>query len=514
MDRHVNAVARIAEMAARFYEARKPFRIYHGSTNSTRPHHFNPEEMIDTSMLNDILHIDTQALRVLVEPNVSMDKLVARTLQDGLLPPVVMEFPGITVGGGFSGTGGESSSFKYGLFEQTVASVEIVVPTGEIITASPENNTRLFYGAASSFGTLGVITLLEIKLIRAKPYVELIYYPIFSAAEAAEKLKKEMANVANDYIDGILFAKDRGIVCAGRLTSSSEISEIHRFSRPRDPWFYLHAQDIIAMSRKTPTREIIPLVDYLFRYDRGGFWVGHFAFKYFLVPFNRFTRWFLDDFLHTRMMFHSLHQSGLHKQYFLQDVAIPFPAANQFLEYVDQSLGYYPLWLCPLQQAAREHRSLFSPSISTSDLSGSETFLNVGIWAIGPTNTHKYVCANRELEMKVQELGGKKWLYAQTFYTPEQFGGIYDHEEYDALRKEYSATHLPSIYDKVNVDSKATIKRTRAARFWSLFWDIWPLRGWYGLFHAMFGWISGSEDLISPNSWRSRISSKIKSTVA
>ena len=163
-----------------------------------------------------------------------------------------MEFPGITVGGGFSGTGGESSSFKYGLFEQTVASVEIVVATGEIIIAFPENNTRLFYGAASSFGTLGAITLLEIKLIHAEPYVELVYYPVFSAAEAAEKLKKEMENVTNDYIDGILFAKDRGVVCAGRLTSTSAVSEIHRFSRPRDPWFYLQAQDISRRSLVSP----------------------------------------------------------------------------------------------------------------------------------------------------------------------------------------------------------------------------------------------------------------------
>ena len=43
----------------------------------------------------------------LVEPNVPMDRLVAATLQCGLIPPVVMEFPAITVGGGFTGTAGE-----------------------------------------------------------------------------------------------------------------------------------------------------------------------------------------------------------------------------------------------------------------------------------------------------------------------------------------------------------------------------------------------------------------------
>jgi delta24-sterol reductase len=38
-----------------------------------------------------------------------MDRLVQTTLKYGLIPPVVMELPGITVGGGYAGTPGESS---------------------------------------------------------------------------------------------------------------------------------------------------------------------------------------------------------------------------------------------------------------------------------------------------------------------------------------------------------------------------------------------------------------------
>lgn len=44
-----------------------------------------------------------------------MDQLAQVTLKAGLTPPVVLESPGITLGGGFAGTGGESSSFRYGL---------------------------------------------------------------------------------------------------------------------------------------------------------------------------------------------------------------------------------------------------------------------------------------------------------------------------------------------------------------------------------------------------------------
>jgi len=65
--------------------------------------------MVDTSLLNNVLKVDTNSMTALVEPNVPMDALVQATLPHGLVPPVIMEFPGITVGGGFAGTAGESS---------------------------------------------------------------------------------------------------------------------------------------------------------------------------------------------------------------------------------------------------------------------------------------------------------------------------------------------------------------------------------------------------------------------
>jgi hypothetical protein len=79
--------------------------------------------MVDTSAMSHVLKIDTDRMTALVEPYVPMDSLVEATLQHGLIPPVVMEFPGITVGGGFAGTSGESSSFRYNPFyyEQSIS---------------------------------------------------------------------------------------------------------------------------------------------------------------------------------------------------------------------------------------------------------------------------------------------------------------------------------------------------------------------------------------------------------
>ena len=489
--RHRKAVALIATRVQQFSARQQPFRIYHGSTNSTRPSKYCIDQMVNTSDLCNILAIHRDTYTALVEPNVPMDKLVEATLQHRLIPPVVMEFPGITVGGGFAGTSGESSSFKYGFFEHTVNCIEVVLPNGEIVIASKTRNSDLFHGAASSFGTLGVTTLLEIQLIEAKTYVELTYHPVSSIQEAMQKFQETTNDTTTriDYLDGILFTRGCGVVCIGKLKDSVESGiAIQRFSRAKDPWFYLHAKQVLDRRLKDPTTEAVPLVDYLFRYDRGGFWVGSFAFKYFMTPFNRFTRWVLDKFLHTRVMYHALHQSGLSKRYIVQDVGVPYPAADEFIRFLEENFSYYPLWLCPLHQSPQAQQYTFSQFAANGDSLGPEWMLNVGIWGIGPNRMDKFVDVNRQLEHKVQELGGKKWLYAHTYYTEEEFWAIYERKRYDELREKFHATYLPTVYDKVKVDfGVGRNPKGLLARFRSVFWNIWPLRGLYGLLHAGFG---------------------------
>lgn len=176
MDAHGQAVARIQENIRRFHEQSTPFRIYHGSTNSTRHVNFERDKIIDTSKLNHVIRVDPDRHIALVEPNVSMDQLVEATLKYGLVPPVVPEFPGITVAGAFSGTAGESSSFKHGFFDACVNCIEIILGNGTKRHASPTEASDLFYSAAGAFGTLGVITGLELQLKPTSQNIEVISF--------------------------------------------------------------------------------------------------------------------------------------------------------------------------------------------------------------------------------------------------------------------------------------------------------------------------------------------------
>lgn len=493
MDRHATLVRSVSARIASFHASKTPFRIYHGSTNSTRPMDFEQDHIVDTSELNQVLEFDVDRKTVVVEPNVPMDALVRATIGRNLLPPVVMEFPGITVGGGFVGTAGESSSFKHGFFDCTINWAEVVLADGTVVRASNDERADLFRGLPGSFGTLGVLTLVEIQLVDLKRFVELRYDVVESRGDAVSRMRSATQDEQNDYVDGILFSKSKGVVVTGRLVDSPlKNGHIQRFSRAWDPWFYMHAQHVMKTARSSPYTEYVPIEDYLFRYDRGAFWMGFYAFKIFGVPFNRITRFVVDRYVHTRIMYHALHASKYSDRIIIQDLALPVSTVGQFLDYVDEKFEIYPLWLCPLRKDIRrsagypKDRAILGSTPNSQNMEDEE-YISVGLWGPGPGDEEAFISANRELEAKLQELDGLKWLYAKAFYTEEEFWDVYDQEKYEAVRRAYHAESLPSIYDKVKEKKKAgpepglrgAIKRLVFRSFW--------LRGIYGTYKAIWG---------------------------
>ncbi|KAL5114479.1 hypothetical protein ACEQ8H_007622 [Pleosporales sp. CAS-2024a] len=454
MDAHRAAVEAVRSRIQHFYHNKTPFRVYHGSTNSTRHADFDRDAIVDVSSLSHVLSIDPHSRIAKVEPNVPMDALVRETIKAGLLPPVVMEFPGITVGGGFVGTAGESSSFKHGFFDRSVLSAEVVLADGTLVTSSATENPDLFEGLRGSFGTLGVLTMVEMQLLPLQSKVEVRYIPTVDAKDIMAELQRQTADATNDYVDGVMFSKTHGVVVAGRLCEArpEPRAPLRRFSRPWDEWFWIHACHLTqTVTAKT---EIVPVEDYLFRYDRGAFWMGMYAYKQFMVPFIWLTRLLLDYFMHTRIMYHALHASAYTDRFIIQDIAFPAHNAAAFADFVDQRFGIYPLWLCPLRSDGRDsmgHAKPYQAIVHGKKLSGAYKgdYINIGVWGPYPSTEGEYVCANREIESKMRELGGLKWLYSRVFYTESEWWEVYDKEKYDALRAKFNAGTLPSIWDKV-----------------------------------------------------------------
>jgi len=104
-------------------------------------------------------------------------------------------------------------------------------------------------------------------------------------------------------------------------------STVQSLSAAQDPWFYLHVQNPSPKMPATNT-EAIPLPEYLFRY-RQGFWVWSLRLLLLQMSLNRLTRW-CEHSLHTRMRYTALHASESPK-YVVQDLACPYPTAEQFV---------------------------------------------------------------------------------------------------------------------------------------------------------------------------------------
>ncbi|KAG8170234.1 hypothetical protein KVR01_000979 [Diaporthe batatas] len=476
-DRHDVAVTKISEKVKGFYNQQKPFRIYHGSTNTTRNATRSLSCSIDISGLNKVLRVSADKMTALVEPNVPMDALVAATLKKGLIPPVVMEFPGITAGGAFAGTGGESSSFRWGTFDRIVKGVEIILGNGDIVWASEEQRSDLFNGSAGAFGTLGVVTLLEVQLVPAKSQlVKLHYYPVHSANEAVARFREHCGPGTShqwDYVDGIMFSMNAGVVTAGSLLpaggqdSADAYAVTARYSRAIDNWYYSDVQAKLE-ARPEGWVDVVPIKDYLFR----------------------FTRWLLDSFMHTRSLFNMLHETDTMIYAVIQDLCIPAKKLDFFVAFTMISVKIWPLWLCPMRPNAG--RGTFQLSCSTDEVKDDlkdDLWINVGLWGRAPSqNIQEIVKINRMLEGVVRGIGGYKWLYAQTFYTEEEFWGIYGKKDYDSLRAKYNASHLPDAYEKVRTVINTTGGNgSVSGGGWK---SVWPLGAIVAFCGAITGFVS------------------------
>lgn len=71
-----------------------------------------------------------------MEPMVTMGQLTRFLLPLGYTLPVVPELDDLTVGGIINGCGVESSGCKYGLFQHSCLSYEIVTANGELVVAT------------------------------------------------------------------------------------------------------------------------------------------------------------------------------------------------------------------------------------------------------------------------------------------------------------------------------------------------------------------------------------------
>jgi|GEM_PF-462344 len=455
-------------------------------SNITRSHEYKSHaSKLNINHFNRILQIDPVARRIIVEPRVTMEQLAKAALEHGMMVPVIPEFKGITVGGAIMGGGLESASHRFGLFSDNCLAYEVLLGNSTVIRATPNEHADLFYGIVGSYGTLGVLLSIELKLIPATPWVALRYLKFSSIGETLKYFEQNLGSVsAPDFIEGLVFAPDHIKVIEGSFLQQPEtISATLLQQHPWSTWFYPHAKQAPDQHE-----DKIRLLDYLFRHDRGAFWIGAYGTHWSAIPHylleSRFKLPTLAKFLpkfHSKnfkrlqdpgllfrliwgwaMTSHQLY-SWLHSnseewvanQFIIQDFCIPVENVESFVNTVFQEIGIFPLWLCP--SSTTKKPQILSPHFLPTT---SPFFVNVGIYGISPTGKSPSELVH-QLEKWTKEASGRKVLYSYSYYTPEEFWTIYPQKEYDRLRQSYHADPW------IKLDQKVLPHFSRNARqFW------------------------------------------------
>lgn len=158
-----------------------------------------------------------------------MGQITATLNPLGWTIPVLPEMDDLTVGGLIMGTGIESSSHIYGLFQHICLSYELVLCDGSVVRCSPEDNPDLFYSIPWSYGTLGILTAVDIKLIPAKKYVKLIYEPVRGLENIARKFDEVSRDTRNEFVEGLAYGEDEAVIMTGVQTDEYEENKVTSF---------------------------------------------------------------------------------------------------------------------------------------------------------------------------------------------------------------------------------------------------------------------------------------------
>lgn len=399
---------------------------------------------LDVQGLTGVIDVDLQARTADVQGMCTYEDLVKETLERGLMPLVVPQLKTITLGGAVTGLGIESSSLRSGLPHESVLEMDILTGSGELVTASEQDNSDLFLAFPNSYGSLGYATRLRIRLEPVKQFVALRHIPCASL----EELTAAVAKIAEterwqgeqvDFIDGVMFNAEESYLTLGTWTEHGAPSDYTR-------------QQVYYRSIQEREQDCLTVHDYLWRWDTDWFWCSA-AFGAQNPMLRRVwpRRWRRSDVYHHLLRLESRYRVSERverrrgrpaRERLVQDVELPLEQTADFLRWFTREVGMTPVWLCPLR--SRRNWPLYP-------LEPGRVYVNVGFWGTVPIAPGKRDGdVNRAVEQAVADFGGHKSLYSDVYYDRETFDALYGGESLRAVRQKYDPEgRLSEMYEKV-----------------------------------------------------------------
>ncbi|MGQ9685733.1 MAG: FAD-binding oxidoreductase [Thiobacillaceae bacterium] len=409
------------------------------TSNLFRDRQRTAKHRLDVRAFDAVLAVDAAAVWVEAEGMVTYAKLVDACLPHGVMPAVVPQLKSITLGGAAAGVGIEASSFRHGLVHETLLAIEVLLPDGRVIMATPEGeHADLFHAFPNSYGTLGYALSLKARAIPIKPHVRLTHIhhsdPQACFSDLAERCEGDA-----DFLDGVVFGPHELVITEGRFVDQAPYTSDYSFAR------------IYYKSLRERDEDYLTTRDFIWRWDTDWFWCSKNLGMHNPLIRRLAGRKRLNSVFYTKVMRWNSRWGltrrldrllGRHPESVIQDVDIPIANAPAFLDFLLREIGILPIWLCPIRPQGRRF-TLYPMDPGT-------VYVNFGFWDVVrrrqafPPGHH-----NRLIELKVEELGGIKSLYSDSYYPEDEFWRIYDGAAYRALKAKYDPQgRLKDLYQK------------------------------------------------------------------
>ena len=369
------------------------------------------DEKIDLSDLDQILEIDPTAMTCTAEPAVTFDEVVRATSRYGLVPIIVPEHKTISLGGAVAGCAMESMSFRHGGFHDTCLEYELITAKGGVLRCSPHENPLVFQMLHGSFGTLGVVSLLRFKLIRAAPYVHVMYETYATLEAFQQAIWRYFSAQDVDYLDGQIFSPSKHVLCVGRFAERAPY--VSRYD-----WLKAYCESIPRRAE-----DYLTTYDYLFRYDRGVTQVSPTSLLGRAL-FGKLVH--SDSRLRAADRFHRFLPAN--NPSVIVDVFIPFSRTAGFMDWYHREMHFYPMWCVPFRRT-RDYEWL-----SPQWWSGvhDPLFLDLAIYGLKqPPGRNLY----KEFEDELLRVNGTKTLISYNYYDEQTFWSLWNRETYQTVKQ-------------------------------------------------------------------------------
>ena len=428
------------------------------------------QKRIDTNNLDNILSINGDWIDC--ESAVTVGKINRTTIQRDKIVPSLPEGDNFTAGGCLGGIALGSNSYSNGFFNNNVIDFDIVLGNGDIVkNVSANNNSDLYYGVGGTYGTMGIITRVKLKLIPCMQYVKVDYLHHDSFDGFYNNFRKIIQDAKDDFVEAFVNDKNDFTIVVANYVEHVEAEKIW-VTRDKDMFkqrnMCLYAQ--IAQKKKS---NYLRLVDYLERYSYSAFW-GHYLY----TPYK------IRDFVYAGLIYATIpkkllksdelninkyftatsHMVGdyTRDEYVLAtDIGVPLSKLEEALELVDEMTKTYPLWICPSIDHYHPDKIFCTRK---PELCEDNIILDLGIYGIKNTRIPSKK-VNKAFENFSFSHGVFKGFFSTCYFDYDGFWNHFDKGKYERLRKKYHADgKFMDVYEKITYKSKAKNKKIETLR--------------------------------------------------